>query len=221
MRVRTGDSQIFVYDRRAGQPVVDVGIVVLHPDFQIDFAFIAESRDRLAGLGVHRQQKPIVGPEQNARRIVSIARPIGHAARWPADVLVGEDPDRLAGLGIERHQALMRGDHVHNAIHHQRCRLSRPVGVRRGCGARVEDPRLGELGRVAGIDLRQPGVAPVAGVTAIYRQSFWPRAEAASAAPHQTIPSMRTNRLLSRRIFSISNRVKPLDSVREPAQLIS
>jgi hypothetical protein len=32
---------------------------------------------------------------------------------------------------------------------------------------------------------------------------------------------MRTNRLLSQRIFSISNRVKPLDSVREPAQLIS
>ena len=82
---------------------------------------LAESFGRLAGLDVDRQHLAVIGAEDQFRRVVALARPIGHAARRGAGVarhLVV--PDLLAGGGVQRDDVPIRRAQIHGVAHHQR-----------------------------------------------------------------------------------------------------
>ena len=121
LQVRSGEHQILVNRGRAVQSVGStLEARTFHPGFQIELAFLGETRHQLAGASVHPDQEAVFGAEENRRRSVLVSRPVSDPARGARGVLVIERPDGLSRLGFHGDQALKRRDEVHHAVHHQR-----------------------------------------------------------------------------------------------------
>ena len=136
-----GNHEVLVDDwRRALREVGDVGdarqVGQRHP------SVFAERRNRLAGLGVEREQ-PMTAAQENAD-VVAVA-PERRAAQLPAarrqqlSELVGfavEPPQLLAVLSVNRRDAVVRRRDVEHTVEHQRRAFEKPrrglVLLRRG-----------------------------------------------------------------------------------------
>ena len=70
----------------------------LSPNLRIGFSGLRVERDQLVAAG-----------EENARRIVGVAGPIGHAARGNESGGPLVAPDFLSGFGLERDHAISGG----------------------------------------------------------------------------------------------------------------
>src|SRR6185437_1842002 len=155
---------------------------------QVDHALIAESGNRLAGLGVQRNQPSVERAEDDCGGKALCARPVAYAAHSNRmSAVVG--PEFFSGFGIQGDYLAVAGRHIKNAIDDQRNRFrtasTRPArpwrcsvslrgrrrqklgGVVDGIGGRgrgrgnghIELPCDLELRHIAGIDLRQRRVA--------------------------------------------------------------
>ena len=138
--------------------------------------------NRRAGLGVERDQIPLVSPEEDAgivpaappgdpARVVEVGRPPA-----PVDLRVVH-PDRLAGRGVDGRHLVQRGRDVQHPGHHQRRRLehpdpearkllAQPVEIERPVGRRPAPGNL-KVVEVAGVDLVEGRVLGAAGVAAV------------------------------------------------------
>jgi hypothetical protein len=137
-------------------------------DHQVHDAVLTEARIELTGIGVERHQATArreaargdaARGENDARRMLLIARPESHTA--PGRVALGQwvAPDFLAGLRFERYHKISRRN-VHQSVDHDRRDLRADAFASRdfSSASRV-GPGRGQLRNVGRIDLGERGVA--------------------------------------------------------------
>ena len=117
--------------------------VDVEPDTDIDFAVVAERRDRIARARVDRRQHALIEVEQSPVGAV-LALPVIHPAR--ADLaLVLVPPELLARLGIESDDRTLLREHVHDVADDQRIELIGLAGLVGPCNPELRDVALVDL----------------------------------------------------------------------------
>ena len=186
--MRAGDDDILVNDGRRGEPETGVLQPVERAGLHIHDAFVAEAGNRLAGLGVQREQLAAGSAEEDRRGRILVAGPVFQTAHGGCAILHVVGPDFLGGLRFQRDDAVVRRGQVHDAFDDQR--RDRPVAssaaapaaaassaafgqaaARRAApavaaGIHVIGPGADQLGHILRVDLLQRRVARACQVVA-------------------------------------------------------
>ena len=109
----SGDHDVAEHRRRRLQYIALVRQIAPDALFQIQAPLVAESRRRLAGGGIEREQKRSVAGK-HPRMQGWCSRPIGEPAQSHRRRIIF--PKQLARFGHQRIHAV-RGRHIHHALH--------------------------------------------------------------------------------------------------------
>src|SRR6516225_10318015 len=144
-------------------------------DAQIQDAFLAETRNELAGFGVESDQTAVAETGINPGRPFLVALPVGDTTERGGHV-VGQFifPDFLSGLRLERDNRVMNGGGEQQAAGHDRNRFGGCQDPVRGAEIDVGGidailPGQLELRHIAGVDLGEPRITLAAGIAPIRR----------------------------------------------------
>src|SRR5262249_25535755 len=90
---------------------------------------VTKCRNRFPGVGIERNQTTVAGTEDNSRRYLRVAGPVGHTSMfsWALDLWI-EAPDLLAALGFQRDDSAGLGREVHAAADYDRRGFELPAG---------------------------------------------------------------------------------------------
>ena len=157
---RARDDQVAEDRARRRHPIGGLGESIGHADRRSMAPLVPKAGNELPGLRIEGDQPAVARAGQDARRVLCVAGPVGHASRGRAGAAEIVLPDLPARVGLERDDGPSRRRRVHDAVDDDRHRF----GGRQHLGRGVEtggggiDPVLpGELQlrHVLGVDLRQ------------------------------------------------------------------
>ena len=139
---------------------------------QVHDSVVAEILDRQARRGVESHQMVARTDHEDSRRH-AVRLPPGYAPagvpsrRRPVPFVEPVRPERLSSPGVDgRHGAPVPRRRVENAVHHERRGAVVELG-RRSVVVRPPAPHHLEIAHVAGVDLRERGVARATGVAPV------------------------------------------------------